>query len=383
MNNLPKNFETFSDARRQGFLKVKELKDAGKNVVGTYCTYTPNEVIYAAGAYPVSLCASNEETIPDAERHLPKNLCPLIKASYGFALTDKCPYMYFSDLIIGETTCDGKKKMYELLGNLKDTYIMNLPNSQNSSYSLELWKGEIKALIKKLEEKFNVTITEEKLKESIRLCNEEREVLRELYSLGKLVPPPISGYGIYKVLDGAKFTFDKAEQNKNIREMVEELKKVHENGESKIPVTAPRILITGCPMGGVIDKIVKPLEELGAVVVGYESCSGMKNLEEPVREDIDPIDALAQKYLNIPCSVMTPNKGREELLKKSIEDYKVDGVIEVILQACHTYNIESYNIKQLVMKDKKIPYLALETDYSASDSGQVKIRMEAFLELLG
>lgn len=98
-------------------------------------------------------------------------------------------------------------------------------------------------------------------------------------------------------------------------------------------------------MGGVIDKIVKPLEELGAVVVAYENCSGMKNLEELVREDINPIDALAKKYLNIPCSVMTPNKGREELLKEVIDEYKVDGVVEVVLQACHTYNIESHNIK--------------------------------------
>ena len=273
--------------------------------------------------------------------------------------------------------------MYELLGEIKDTYVMNLPNSQNNSYSFELWKSEIKVFIKKLEEKFNVTITEEKLKEGIKLCNEERRVLKELYSLGKLVPPPISGYDTYKILDGANFTFDKNEQNEKIREMIAELKKIHEEGKSKIPVSAPRILITGCPMGGVIDKIVKPLEELGAVVVAYENCSGMKNLEELVREDTNPIDALTEKYLNIPCSVMTPNKGREELLKEVIDEYKVDGVVEVVLQACHTYNIESHNIKKLVMKEKEIPYIALETDYSTSDSGQVKIRMEAFLELLG
>ena len=108
-NKLPKDFESFSDARRQGFLRAKEIKDRGEKMVGIYCTYTPKEVIYAAGAYPVSLCATNDETIPAAEKHLPKNLCPLIKASYGFAITDKCPYMYFSDLVVGETTCDGKK----------------------------------------------------------------------------------------------------------------------------------------------------------------------------------------------------------------------------------------------------------------------------------
>lgn len=381
-NKLPKDFESFSDARRQGFLRAKEIKDRGEKMVGIYCTYTPKEVIYAAGAYPVSLCATNDETIPAAEKHLPKNLCPLIKASYGFAITDKCPYMYFSDLVVGETTCDGKKKMYELLGEIKDTHIMNLPHTKND-LALEFWKKEIEILIKKLEEKFGVEITEEKLRESIKLCNEERKILKEFYSLGKLVPPPIAGYDIYKVLDGANFTFDKKEQNEKVKSMIEELKETYRKNECKISKTAPRILVTGCPIGGVYEKIVKPLEELGAVVVAFENCSGVKNLEELVREDIDPIDALAQKYLNIPCSIMSPNKGREELLDELIEEYKVDGVVEIVLQSCHTYAVETYKIRRLVSKNKELPYIALETDYSKSDFGQIKIRMEAFLELIG
>lgn len=381
-NKLPKDFESFSDARRQGFLRAKEIKDRGEKMVGIYCTYTPKEAIYAAGAYPVSLCATNDETIPAAEKHLPKNLCPLIKASYGFAITDKCPYMYFSDLVVGETTCDGKKKMYELLGEIKDTHIMNLPHTKND-LALEFWKKEIEILIKKLEEKFGVEITEEKLRESIKLCNEERKILKEFYSLGKLVPPPIAGYDIYKVLDGANFTFDKKEQNEKVKSMIEELKETYRKNECKISKTAPRILVTGCPIGGVYEKIVKPLEELGAVVVAFENCSGVKNLEELVREDIDPIDALAQKYLNIPCSIMSPNKGREELLDELIEEYKVDGVVEIVLQSCHTYAVETHKIRRLVSKNKELPYIALETDYSKSDFGQIKIRMEAFLELIG
>lgn len=380
-NKLPKDFESFSDARRQGFLKAKEIKDRGEKMVGIFCTYTPKEVIYAAGAHPVSLCASNDETIPAAEKHLPKNLCPLIKASYGFAVTDKCPYMYFSDLVVGETTCDGKKKMYELLGEIKDTHVMNLPYTKGE-VALEFWKKEIELLIKKIEEKFGVEITEEKLRESIKFCNEERKILKEFYSLGKLVPPPIAGYEIYKVLDGANFTFDKREQNEKIKNMIEELKETHKKGECKISKSAPRILITGCPIGGVFEKIVKPLEELGAVVVVFENCSGVKNLEELVREDIAPLDALAQKYLNIPCSVMSPNKGREELLENLIDEYKVDGVVEVVLQSCHTYAVETHKIRKLVLKERDIPYLALETDYSQSDFGQIKIRMEAFLELI-
>ncbi len=132
MIKLPENFESYSDARKAGFIKMKELKENGGKIVGTYCTFVPTELIIAAGAAPVSLCATSEEPISAAEMHLPRNLCPLIKASYGFALTDTCPYFYFSDFIVGETTCDGKRKMFELMNDIKDTYVMQLPHKRNS-----------------------------------------------------------------------------------------------------------------------------------------------------------------------------------------------------------------------------------------------------------
>ena len=121
----------------------------------------------AAGAIPVGLCSFSDETIPEAEQDLPRNLCPLVKSSYGFAKTQKCPFFYFSDLIVGETTCDGKKKMYEMLGEIKDTYIMELPNRQ-SPMGRKLWREEVVALKNKLEEKFGVEITEEKLREQVQ-----------------------------------------------------------------------------------------------------------------------------------------------------------------------------------------------------------------------
>lgn len=381
-NELPENFQDFEEARRDGFLTIKELKDRGKNIVGTFCTYTPTELIYAAGAVPVSLCSSGEETIAAAEKHLPKNLCPLIKASYGYALTDKCPYMYFSDMIVAETTCDGKKKMYELLGELKDTHIMQLPQNQDKDRGLDLWKAEVSRLKKKLEEKFNVSISKEKISEAISQVNEERVLLKEFYGLGKLTPPPLSGYEMHNVLNGVSYTFDKEIQNKKIREIIKNLKEIDRTKSSKVSVKAPRILITGCPMGGVAEKIIKPIEEAGAVVVTFENCGGAKNLERLVDETIDPIQALAERYISIPCSVMSPNTGREELLKVLMDEYQVDGVIELILQACHTYSVETHKIKKVVTKEKNIPYIALETDYSTGDTGQIKTRIEAFIEML-
>ena len=379
--NLDEIFEEFSEARRNGFLRVKELKDQGANIVGTFCTYTPKEIVYAAGAIPVTLCGVSNDTIPAAEVHLPKNLCPLIKSSYGYAISDKCPYMYFSDLVVGETTCDGKKKMYELLGEIKDTYVMQLPHSQDSEYAKNMWKHEVIKFKEKLESKFSTSITEEKLRESINLCNRERISLSNFYSLGKLVPPPISGYDMFTILNGVLYIFDKEEQIAKLNEITKNLRELHTNNECKISKTAPRILITGCPLGGVADKIIKQLEEVGAVVVVYENCGGTKNTEKLVDENEDPMKAIADKYLSIPCSVMSPNKGREDMLSNLIKEYKVDGVVEIILQSCHTYAIETRNIKRHV-NNLGVPFISIETDYSTSDKGQIRTRLEAFVEML-
>ena len=380
-NNLPEIFETFTDARKKGFLIMKEEKDKGRKVVGSFCTYTPKEVIYAADAISVSLCSTNEETIPEAEKYLPKNLCPLIKSSYGFAITDRCPYMYFSDLIVGETTCDGKKKMYELLGEIKNTHVMQLPHFKNE-YSLALWKNEIAELIKRLEKEFDIKITEEKLKESIKLFNEERRVIKELYELGKLNPSPIKGSEMHEALHSSNYKFDRLAYINEIKELIKNLKEMHsQNNKKEYNQNTPRILITGCPTGGLVDKVIKQIEEVGASVVCFESCLGSKNFEILVDENKDPIEAIAEKYLDIPCSVMSPNDDRMDIIKRYIEEYNVDGVVEVTLTSCHTYAIETEKVRRTVESMGK-SYLNIETNYSNSDAHQLRTRLEAFVEML-
>lgn len=379
-NKLPDIFESFNDARKKGFLTMKEEKDRGRKVVGTFCTYTPKELIYAADAISVSLCSTSDETVPDAEKILPKNLCPLVKSSYGFAITDKCPYMYFSDMIIGETTCDAKKKMYELLGEIKDTYVMQLPHSKNN-FSMALWKNELVELVKKLEEKFNVEITEDKIKNAIKLCNEERKAVKEFFNLAKLNPSPIKGSDMHEALNSSNFKFDKKIYIDEIKSLTNSLKEKYNKGETPFKKGTPRILITGCPTGGLVDKIVKQLEDVGSSVVCFENCIGTKNFEMLVDENKEPIDAIAERYLNIPCSIMTPNDDRMNRIKEYIKDYSVDGVVDVTLTACHTYAIETEKVRRTVESCGK-SYLAIETNYSNSDAGQLRTRLEAFVEML-
>ena len=380
MLRLPENFETFPEARKAGFMKMKEHKDRGGKIVGIYCSFVPTELIMAAGAVAVSLCATSEEPISAAEEYLPSNLCPLIKASYGFGLTDTCPYFYFSDFIVGETTCDGKKKMFELLNDIKETYVMQLPSSRDE-IALNMWEQEIYKFWRKLEDFYGVTITEEDVKKAILKKNAERDLILEYLELSKLNPSPISGYELGTKLDALSFIPDMDERCRQIRQRIDEVKADWEQNYKGKVSRKPRILITGCPNGGVRDKTIKILEELGADVVAFDTCNSNREKIEKVDTSLPVAQALAKKYLNINCSVMSPNENRLKFITDMVDEYEVDGVLEIILQACHTFSIESYNVKKAVVA-KGIPYLKVETDYSKADAGQINTRLEAFLETI-
>lgn len=346
---LPSKFENFTENKKMGFLKMKQLKESGKKVAGVFCTYTPLELVYAADMIPVSLCATTEDSIKYSEADLPKNLCPLIRSSYGFAVSDTCPYFYFSDIIIGETTCDGKKKMYELMSDFKNVHIMQLPQNNTDPISLKLWINEIYKLKRVLEENFDVEITDDKLKKAIKDGNEERKNLRKFFELGKLNPSPLSGVTMSSTQDSFGFNFNRKEKNEMIVKKTQEIYEIWEKEFKNKKERKPRILITGCPVGGVREKILTTIEKAGADIVAYENCSGVREKLTLIDETIEnPIEAIAKKYLNISCSVMSPNKKRFEDLDMLIDEYQIDAVIEIVLQACHTFAIESTKVKKFV-----------------------------------
>ncbi|MDD4159778.1 MAG: double-cubane-cluster-containing anaerobic reductase [Synergistaceae bacterium] len=383
MHNIGEIIEKMREGTAMGPVRVKEIKERGIPVVGTYCTFTPWELINAAGGFPVSLCSTSEKPIAAAEKHLPRNLCPLIKSSYGFALTDTCPYFHFCDMVIGETTCDGKKKMYEYLGQMRHTHVMQLPQNVDGKNSMVLWKDEILRLKSVLEATFNTDITNEKLSASIKLRNRMHRTMMEFYDLSKLPCPVLTGKEIMLVSDYLKFSFDYEEAIKLVSDLTLKLKENYDSGERRICPGAKRILITGCPMGKSLEKVADAIEsrETGGIIVGFENCGNLKCSSSPVDESSDPIDAITEKYLNIPCSVMSPNTKRLELIKKYVREYRAEGVIDVILQACHTYAVESHSVREC-LQEAEIPYMAAETDYSQGDTGQLATRFGAFIEMI-
>lgn len=378
----PALLENFAVMREKNLMDLKEAKESGRKAVGMYCLYSPAEVVIAAGAIPLPLCGTKQDPVPAAEKVLPRNLCPLIKSSYGFAVTDTCPFFYFSDMLIAENTCDGKKKMYELLGEIKPLHLLQLPQTQEGERARQYWVSEVTALKERLESEFGVTITEADLRGAIKLMNAERRALKALQDTAKLKPAPMSGHDILTVLFNKGFATDKQAAIDLVYELVEQANEIAKQGQSPFTEKTPRILLTGVPVGLGSDKVVKLVEECGGNVVCFQSCGAYKGVVSMVDEDQDPIEAIADKYLSTPCSCMSPNTARFELDSRLIEEFQVDGVIDLTWQGCHTYNIESYSLRNYLKERHDIPFLQIETDYSDSDKEQLKVRIEAFLEMM-
>ena len=379
---LPRTFEEFNEQRRASFIRVKDFKQAGGRLVGYLCSYTPLEIIDAAGASGVALCGTSDEVIPAAEATLPANLCPLIKSTYGFASSEKCPFTFFSDIIVGETTCDGKKKMYELLDELKPTHILHLPQGRDRAYERDAWYEECRLLKERLEKLYGITITDDDLRAAVRRRNRMRRAMTTLYNLQAAEPPAMSGVELMSTMFAATFSFDVEEFTTKLEALAGERRAQYEAGERPVPADAKRLLVTGCPIGGVINKIGRTIERNGGVVVCADDCSGERTQASLIDEEApDILRAISDRYLDINCSVMTPNAGRMDNTLKMVEKYHVDGVIESVLTACHTFNVEA-SLMERAVERAGVPYMKIETDYSAGDQGQIDTRIGAFIETL-
>jgi len=364
----------------ENLLELEQAKGDGRSVIGFYCLYSPMEIAVAADAIPVPLCGTRNEPVAAAEEILPRNLCPLIKSSFGFAVTDTCPFFQFSDIIVGDTTCDGKKKMFELLSQYKTTHVLQLPQSQDSQTALPLWRSELERFKGIVEALTGVEITQDRLSSAIGLMNRHRKARKALLDLGKHNPSPLSGSRILEILFKVGFLADKEKGISLIEEIVKTIE-THSLDATIGKKRGKRILLTGVPVGLGSDKVVKLVEECGGTVVGFENCSGYKQAFF-VDEQIDPMEALAEQYLSTPCSVMSPNAGRFGLLDEMIRGFSVDGVIDLTWQACHTYNVEAYSIDAFVQETFGVPTLHLETDYAESDTEQLRVRIEAYMEMV-
>lgn len=372
----------FDQAMPRASAEIVSLKGKNVPVVGFYCIFAPQELVLAAGGFPVALCATKEEPIADAEKDLPRNFCALIKSSYGFAITDKCPFFVNAEFIIGETTCDGKKKMFELMKTFKPTVVLEVPQGSEGKAQDEYWYSEVQRCKIEIENRLGVTITEDSLRAAIERTNKQRQLIREVAELNRADPPVLSGQDMLKVTWARNFTYDPEEFNSHLIDLIDEGKKMIAAGTGAFPKGTPRIIVTGVPTGIGAEKVLKIIEESGAAIVYLENCSGMKQyLHDIDLNEPDLVRAVARKYLKTTCSCMSPNTGRMDILENVSDEYHADGIVDITWIGCHTYNVES-RILSKAMKEKGVPVMQIETDYSSADTEQIRTRIEAFIDMI-
>lgn len=367
--------------RPQELIKAQE---EGKKVFGTFCVYVPDELIFAANAIATGLCGGSQFWVPGGEKVLPTNTCPLIKASVGARLDRTCPFFRIADMYIGETTCDGKKKAWEILGEDVPVHVMDLPQMKREK-DIKAWAEEIKELKKVIEEFTGNKVTAESLSESIKLINNKRKALSRLYECRKADKVPISGRDAL-VISQIAFYDDPARFTQMTNKLCDELEQRIKDGVSVVKEGTKRILLTGTPLAVPNWKLHNIIETSGAVVVCEEICTGTRyfeNLVDETKTTIDEqIDALANRYMGINCACFTPNTGRIDDIIRLAKEYKVDGVIDVNLKFCSLYDVEGYTVER-ALKEAGIPVMGIETDYTDNDAEQLRTRIGAFIEMIG
>jgi len=361
-----------------------EEQKKGRKVFGTFCVFVPDEVVIAANGIVTGLCGGSQFWVPEGEKVLPTNTCPLIKASMGAGLGKTCPFFRIADMYVGETTCDGKKKAYEILGQDVPMHIMHLPHAKRPQ-DMAAWSDEIRIFMDTVEKFTGNKITLEKLNQAIKIVNDKRRALERLYNTRKGKCVPISGRDVLLIMQIAFFD-DPERFTSVVNKLCDELEERVKNNVSVAEEKTPRILLTGTPLAVPNWKMHNIVESSGAVIVCEENCTGTRYFAREVREDNktmdEAVEALTDRYLaHINCACFTPNEKRMDDIVELAKAYHVDGVIDQHLKFCCLYDTENYFLEKR-LKEENIPLLSLETDYTDNDAGQLRTRIEAFLEMI-
>jgi benzoyl-CoA reductase/2-hydroxyglutaryl-CoA dehydratase subunit BcrC/BadD/HgdB len=383
--NRPERMSYFDDMVRNIFTgRIQEMYDAkleGRTVVGTFCVFVPEEIIDAANGVCVGLCGGSQFSVPDAEQILPRNICPMVKSAFGFKVGRICPYYQIVDFVYGETTCDAKKKNWELLNDYVPTHVMEIPQMKRER-DKKLWIEEVKDFKVAMEEKSGKQVTEAELKVSIEKLNAKRKAMQRLNDLRHHDPSPISGRDMLLIQQIAFYDIPERFTEK-ANELCEELEARIKAENYVAPKGTTRLMISGTPMALPNWKVHNIIEKSGAVIVNEESCIGTRYYKDTIETDGTNMDQMLEKlterYMKIDCSCFTPNDDRIDQVLKEYRESGAHGLVDCCLQFCHTYNTEAVKLRQACEKEG-IPFLSIETDYSPEDVGQLQTRIEAFVE---
>jgi benzoyl-CoA reductase/2-hydroxyglutaryl-CoA dehydratase subunit BcrC/BadD/HgdB len=370
--------------------EIQAAKEEGKKVIGYMCLFAPIELILAADAIPVRVNSGWYDTSKLGDRVVPVEVCPMVRSTIGAKMIALSPYLEMSDALISILTCDGMTKMGEILSDYKQVWAMTLPRVKDSEQSLRLWSEEIKSIKRHVEALTGKTIKRKELKSAIELTQNATKAFRRLQELRKGSPVIM---GRDAMLVNQTYMWDNIERwTKNTEALCDELEERVRQKLWACPPDTPRVMVTGTPMiwpdNWKLPTLVEEANPQG-VLVADELCSSERLLYDPVGVDEwsmnDMLTAISERYLmasTCPCFTSADgNEDRINWLLNKIKEWNIQGVIYYVVRGCMLYAMEYTRVKK-VLDRHGVPVYYLDTEYTREDVGQMKTRVEAFLEML-
>jgi len=386
MNERQSNiFNTVERYYKDYGLRAKELKDEGKKVIGYVCSFVPLEIITATGCVPFRVRGNMHEPITTGDTLLETIVCPYYRSVFDLSVKGK--YDFLSGMVIPHG-CDSMVRSYSAWSySLPYSYFhfINIPTVCDAS-SFEFFNAELNTFGKNLGKFAGKEITDEDLAKAIRIHNENRDKVRDLYEFRKADPPIISGTELAMVLTvGSSLPIGEA--NVLFDQILAEIGK-----REKSPIKkGPRIFIDGACLDNI--ELIKLVEEIGGNVVADTLCNGARDYFPRTDVGGNPIDALARRYLdkiNCPKTYRGNKTGTFEGdiasrfgdIGAYAKEFKVDGAILYVYKYCDPFGFEVPS-RKAYYKSINVPLLHLEDVYSAGTIGQLRTRIQAFLEMIG
>ena len=375
-------FQVLSDI----YVEMKNVaKPADTKIVGTYCVMVPDELIYAVGAQPVKLCSGSYTAFAIGDDLVPRDACPLIKAVMGFQAMEVMPIYDDCALMVVPITCDCKKKMAGMLKQRVPTYALHVPTAKSEDRDMEQYVQELYQLIPELEAVTGQTITYQSLAESIDAMGFAQYQMSKFNEFKKHVPALIKGTHAMALMNAFSY-LPVAQWSQQLHILNQELARRKKDQHYVSKDKQPRIMITGSPVIFPNIKIPLLIEETGGILVGDETCMGERSLYDPtvvVDQSFDGLmRSLANRYTR-PCTCPTfvDNSQRIYRIKQMIADHQVQGVVYHVLRGCLVYDFEYQTLEDELGK-LGVPVIRVESDYNEEDIEQLRIRIEAFIELI-
>ena len=385
LSGAPSGMRPFLDTLRRIYVEMKGIDiSQTEKTIGTYCVMVPQELIYAAGAVPVKLCSGNYTAFFIGDDIAPRDACPLVKAVAGFKHTGLMPVYEKCSMMIVPVTCDCKKKIAGMLGNYCDVMTMHIPTTKGDD-DIDEYVSQLYDFCARLEHATGNKITYDSLAEAFHKTGRAQYELSEFIRLKKQMPYLIRGTHAMTIMNAAAYmpaeVWADALRSVNMSLSLRAMK-----GEKITNKKLPRILLTGSPIVYPNVKIPLLIEEMGGIVAGDETCMGERGMWDPPVITDNSFDGMIRALANrsirpCPCPTFADNTQRIYRLKQLIKENQIQGVIYHVLRGCLVYDFEYKRIEDELGK-LDVPVIRLESDYNEEDVEQLRIRIEAFIELI-